>query len=636
MVCAGRGRSAGIVGSRAVRSPHRGLRGAVRPAAAPDRPPGGRPLRGVALRHRRRLPGRARPHGPPRPGGRPPSSWSSPPPWSSSRPAGCCPSRPATASTTTSWPCSSSATCCWPGCWSARRSPRRASPSARMLDDGARSAPRTAGPEAWFLALAPDLLAGVTPDDLARALVRAATPKPPPRCRIDHVAPIRISVGDALDELLATLPAAGATTFRAVTEGMEPRIDVVVRFLAVLELYKQGLVELDQASHLRRAADHVDGRRRRRRAVPAGGGRQLWLVDELRRRALEAILLVAEEPVEPHLLAQLLEVSPSRVDEVCAALAAAYEDEERGFVLARVAGGYRLQTHPDLAPYVERFVLDGQPARLSGAALETLAVVAYRQPVSRPQVASVRGVNADAVMRTLAHRGYIEEVGRDPGPGQAVLYGTTRLFLEKLGHRLPRRPAAPVELRARPGDGRGDRAQALGGRARPSVRLSRWRPARGRAAAEGAGRGRLRQPAHVRGADRGGAGHGRRRGGHPRPAGRPRRGRGGGRRGARLGPSRARLLPAQQAQGGGGHRVRPPGPAHGPRPRAPRAPGVLRRPPRRRHRGPHHLHQRRRPGPPPGPPVLRRGEGVPGRGGRHPHRRPGPPAADGGRCSTTG
>ncbi len=155
-------------------------------------------------------------------------------------------------------------------------------------------------------------------------------------------------------------------------------------------------------------------------------------VDEV-RRALEAILLVAEEPVEPHLLGQLLEVSQSRVEEVCAALAASYDDEGRGFVLVRVAGGYRLQTHPDLAPYVERFVLDGQPARLSGAALETLAVVAYRQPVSRPQVASVRGVNADAVMRTLAHRGYIEEVGRDPGPGQAVLYGTTRLFLEKLG-----------------------------------------------------------------------------------------------------------------------------------------------------------------------------------------------------------
>jgi segregation and condensation protein B len=150
-------------------------------------------------------------------------------------------------------------------------------------------------------------------------------------------------------------------------------------------------------------------------------------------RAAEAILLVAEEPVDPQMLAQLLEVSPGRVEELCADLAASYQAEDRGFVLVRVAGGYRFQTAPDLAAYVERFVLDGQPTRLSPAALETLAVVAYRQPVSRPQVASIRGVNADAVMRTLAHRGYIEEVGRDPGPGQAVLYGTTSLFLEKLG-----------------------------------------------------------------------------------------------------------------------------------------------------------------------------------------------------------
>ncbi len=119
---------------------------------------------------------------------------------------------------------------------------------ARMLDAGARSAPRTAGPEPWFLALAPDLLAGVTPADLARALVRAASPRPPPKVSIVHMTPIRISVGDAVAELLATIPAAGTTTFRDVTAGLDARIDVVVRFLAVLELYKQGLVELDQAS----------------------------------------------------------------------------------------------------------------------------------------------------------------------------------------------------------------------------------------------------------------------------------------------------------------------------------------------------------------------------------------------------
>jgi segregation and condensation protein B len=150
-------------------------------------------------------------------------------------------------------------------------------------------------------------------------------------------------------------------------------------------------------------------------------------------RAIEAILMVADEPIEPGLLAQLLEVTPARVDEMCAELAAGYEDGNRGFVLVRVAGGYRFQSHPDLAAYVERFVLEGQTARLSAAALETLAIVAYKQPVSRMQVSAIRGVNVDGVMRTLQQRGYVEEVARDPGPGQAVLYGTTRLFLEKLG-----------------------------------------------------------------------------------------------------------------------------------------------------------------------------------------------------------
>ena len=150
-------------------------------------------------------------------------------------------------------------------------------------------------------------------------------------------------------------------------------------------------------------------------------------------RAIEAILMVADRPVEPHLLAQLLEVSPDRVDELCAELAHVYEAEERGFALVKVAGGYRYQSHPDLAAYVERFVLEGQSSRLSSAALETLAIVAYKQPISRAQVAAIRGVNVDGVMRTLQQRGYIEEVGRDPGPGQATLFGTSREFLERLG-----------------------------------------------------------------------------------------------------------------------------------------------------------------------------------------------------------
>ena len=149
--------------------------------------------------------------------------------------------------------------------------------------------------------------------------------------------------------------------------------------------------------------------------------------------AIEAVLTVAVEPVSPRMLAELLELPTERIEVLCTALGEAYEAEERGFVLARVAGGYRFQSHPAYAGYVERFVLDGAPQRLSPAALETLAIVAYKQPISRAQVSSIRGVNVEGTMRTLVQHGYVCEVGRDDGPGQAVLFGTTDLFLEKLG-----------------------------------------------------------------------------------------------------------------------------------------------------------------------------------------------------------
>lgn len=149
--------------------------------------------------------------------------------------------------------------------------------------------------------------------------------------------------------------------------------------------------------------------------------------------SIEAVLMVAERPVEPRLLAQLVETGISTIERACEHLAEQYENDGRGFVLTRVAGGYRFQSHPDQAPYVERFVLEGQATRLSAAALETLAIVAYKQPISRAQLAAIRGVSVDAVVRTLTQRGYIGEVSRDSGPGHAVLYGTTPLFLEKIG-----------------------------------------------------------------------------------------------------------------------------------------------------------------------------------------------------------
>ena len=170
------------------------------------------------------------------------------------------------------------------------------------------------------------------------------------------------------------------------------------------------------------------------RTAPEPAGDELGSVfmDEA-RRALEAVVMVADQPADPKLLAQLVEISPTQVDDLLAGLARSYEEEGRGFQLVKVAGGWRYQSHDELSAYVERYILTGQTARLSAAALETLAIVAYKQPISRAQVAAIRGVNVDGVMRTLQKRGYIDETGRDPGPGQAAMFGTTSLFLERLG-----------------------------------------------------------------------------------------------------------------------------------------------------------------------------------------------------------
>jgi segregation and condensation protein B len=166
--------------------------------------------------------------------------------------------------------------------------------------------------------------------------------------------------------------------------------------------------------------------------------------DEELRGAIEAILLVVDEPVGDVTLAQVLEQPTDRVTALLGNLASEYAATERGFELRRAAGGWRLYTRPCFAAYVERFVLDGQQVRLTQAALETLAVVAYKQPVTRSRISAIRGVNCDGVVRTLVSRGLIEECGSDPDSG-ALLYRTTSLFLEKLGldelEQLP--PLAP-------------------------------------------------------------------------------------------------------------------------------------------------------------------------------------------------
>jgi segregation and condensation protein B len=160
-------------------------------------------------------------------------------------------------------------------------------------------------------------------------------------------------------------------------------------------------------------------------AGPTGAGPGL-------RASLEAILLVADEPVAENVIAQVVERPTDEVAAALRELAASYVADGRGFDLKEIAGGWRFYTRVECAGVVERFVRDGQEVRLTQAALETLAVVAYRQPVSRARVSAVRGVNCDGVMRTLVLRGLVEEAGSDPDTG-AVLFSTTGYFLERLG-----------------------------------------------------------------------------------------------------------------------------------------------------------------------------------------------------------
>ncbi len=155
------------------------------------------------------------------------------------------------------------------------------------------------------------------------------------------------------------------------------------------------------------------------------------------RAAVEAILFVSETPVTSQELAEVIEVPITDVETALSEMERELLEREAGFVLRGVAGGWRLYTAAEMLPYLERFAASERATRLSNAALETLAVVAYRQPVSRGQIAEVRGVDSERALHTLERRGLVREIGTAPGPGQALLYGTTDLFLEKLGINSP-------------------------------------------------------------------------------------------------------------------------------------------------------------------------------------------------------
>ena len=145
------------------------------------------------------------------------------------------------------------------------------------------------------------------------------------------------------------------------------------------------------------------------------------------------MLFLADHPLDLDTLATALDCTPGQVEPLTTELAQRLEERQSGLVLRNVGGGWRLYTAAETREHVERHLLAGRSGRLSQAALETLAVIAYKQPISRTEVGDIRGVNADGAVRSLVSRGLIEEVGRDDGPGQAVLYGTTTEFLEKVG-----------------------------------------------------------------------------------------------------------------------------------------------------------------------------------------------------------
>ena len=151
------------------------------------------------------------------------------------------------------------------------------------------------------------------------------------------------------------------------------------------------------------------------------------------KKVVEAILLLADEPVPAGLMGEVMEVGAAEVEAILEQLAAEYEREDRGFVLRQAAGGWRLYTSPDCVQWLERFVLSGRSGRLTGAALEVLAIVAYNQPISRARIAEIRGVDSDGVVKTLLARNLIAPSGREPGPGAAVTFEVSGDFLERMG-----------------------------------------------------------------------------------------------------------------------------------------------------------------------------------------------------------
>ncbi len=352
------------------------------------------------------------------------------------------------------------------------------------LAQEAKRFPRAVGLEERYATLLPEVLIGLGLEEFASLAATAMTPKPVPEVSFAHLHAPQVSVREQGALVMERLRTQGTMTFRALCGDAPDTLTKVARFLSLLELFREGAVAFDQVTPLGELTvrwtaedeadfeigDEFDGdapdapttpdeplvptsRRPARRPArpPDRGGRPavneqipearatqeegeemlvVPLVDL--RPALEALLMVADQPMDDLTLAAAVGHPADEVAAALEALSAEYAEQGRGFDLRSVAGGWRFYTRDEYASVVERYVRDGQQARLTQAALETLAVVAYKQPVSRARVSAVRGVNVDGVIRTLVSRGLVEETGQD-SETTAVLYGTTSYFLERLG-----------------------------------------------------------------------------------------------------------------------------------------------------------------------------------------------------------
>ena len=320
--------------------------------------------------------------------------------------------------------------------------------------------PRAVGLEERFATLLPEVLIGIGLEQFAALAAKALEPKTVEEVSLHHIHAPAVSVREQAALVVDRLRRTGTMTFRALCGDSPGHADHGGPLPGAAGALPGGRGRLrpgHAAGGAHRALDRRGGRRdrdhrrvrrgagRRRtaprdRAVrPAAGGDDVTeqsdtlavAVADL-RPALEAILMVADEPLDQVALASAVGYPVAEVEEALAALAEEYTAQGRGFELRNVAGGWRYYTREEYAGVVEGFVLDGQQARLTQAALETLAVVAYKQPVSRARVSAIRGVNVDGVMRTLVSRGLVEEAGQD-GEHGATLYRTTGYFLERIG-----------------------------------------------------------------------------------------------------------------------------------------------------------------------------------------------------------